>query len=213
MAKYIMIGTGEHARVVADAMRAGGLVLSAVASPDAAVLAGPLTGLPHIGSDEEVLAMEANGVLLVNGIGSIARPTVRRTAYEKFRAAGFRFASVVHPSAVIGSYVEIESGAQVMAGAVVQTGAQIGADAIINTSAAIDHDCRIGEHVHIAPGACLSGNVSVGNSSHVGIGASVIQGKTIGADVIVAAGAVVIADIPDGMTVAGVPARNIGRSR
>jgi methionyl-tRNA formyltransferase len=211
-AKYIMIGTGEHARVVADAMRACGLALSAVASPNVGMLAGPLSGLPHITSDEEVLAMGADGILLVNGIGSIARPTTRRAAYEKFRSAGFRFASVVHPSAVIASHVEIESGAQVMAGAVVQTGAHVSADAIINTSAAVDHDCRIGEHVHIAPGACLSGNVSVGNSSHVGTGASVVQGKTIGAGVVVAAGAVVISDIPDGATVAGVPARSIRRS-
>jgi UDP-perosamine 4-acetyltransferase len=211
MTKYILIGTGEHARVLADAMRACGLPLSAVASPDAAVLSGPLSGLPYLASDEEVLAMGLNGVLLVNGIGSIARPHARRAAYEKFRSAGFHFASVVHPSAVIASHVEIESGAQIMAGAVVQTGARIGVDALLNTGALVDHDCRIGEHVHIAPGACLSGNVSVGGSSHIGIGASVIQGKTIGVGVIVAAGAVVISDIPDGVTVAGVPARSIRR--
>jgi len=211
MTKYILIGTGEHARVLADAMRACGLALSAVASPDVPVPGGLLSGLPHLASDEEVLAIGPDGILLVNGIGSIARPHKRRAAYEKFRSAGFRFASVVHPSAVIASYVEIESGAQIMAGAVVQTGARIGGDALLNTGALVDHDCRIGEHVHIAPGACLSGNVSVGNSSHIGIGASVIQGKTIGADVIVAAGAVVISDIPDGATVAGVPARAIQR--
>jgi acetyltransferase-like isoleucine patch superfamily enzyme len=40
-----------------------------------------------------------------------------------------------------------------------------------------------------------------------------VQGKTIGAGVIVAAGAVVISDIPDGATVAGVPARSIQRCR
>lgn len=173
------------------------------------MVAGPLSGLPHIASDDDVLAMNPGDVLLINGIGSVARPHARRAAYEKFRSEGFHFASVVHPSAVIAACVEIESGAQIMAGAVVQTGARIGANALLNTGALIDHDCRIGEHVHIAPGACLSGNVSVGNSSHIGIGASVIHGKAIGAGVIVAAGAVVISDIPDGVIVAGVPARSI----
>ena len=211
MTRYILIGTGEHARVLADAMRACGLELSAVASPDAPMLTGPLTGLSHLASDEEVMALGPEGILLVNGIGSIARPHKRRAAFEKFHAAGFRFASVVHPSAVIASHVDIEGGAQIMAGVVVQTGARIGADALLNTGALVDHDCRIGQHVHIAPGACLSGNVSVGNTSHVGIGACVIQGRTIGADVVVAAGAVVISDIPDGATVAGVPARTIQR--
>src|SRR4051794_25084007 len=113
MTKYVMIGAGGHARVLAEAMRACGLALLAAASPDAVPPAGALSGLQHLGSDEDVLAMGADGILLINGIGSVGRPQARRAAYEKFRSAGFHFASVVHPSAVIALHVEIETGAQV----------------------------------------------------------------------------------------------------
>jgi acetyltransferase-like isoleucine patch superfamily enzyme len=61
--------------------------------------------------------------------------------------------------------------------------------------------------VHIGPGACLAGLVTIGESAHVGIGAVVIEGVSIGEGAFVAAGAVVVGDVPDGLRVAGVPAR------
>lgn len=47
----------------------------------------------------------------------------------------------------------------------------------------------------------------VGAGSWVGIGASVRQGVTIGRNVMVGAGAAVVSNIPDNVTVVGVPAR------
>ena len=66
---------------------------------------------------------------------------------------------------------------------------------------------RSGDHVHIAPGATLSGAVQVGRLSHIGTGASVRQGVRIGERVVVGVGSVVINDVPDGMVVVGTPAR------
>jgi UDP-perosamine 4-acetyltransferase len=80
-------------------------------------------------------------------------------------------------------------------------------DAILNTGAIVDHDCRIGAHAHVGPGARLAGLVTVGEEAHVGIGAVAIERIGIGAGALVAAGAVVIRDVPAGARVAGVPAR------
>jgi acetyltransferase-like isoleucine patch superfamily enzyme len=49
--------------------------------------------------------------------------------------------------------------------------------------------------------------VTIGEDAHVGIGAVVIEGVSIGEGAFVAAGAVVVGDVPDGVRVAGVPAR------
>jgi len=73
----------------------------------------------------------------------------------------------------------------------------------------VDHDCQIGDHVHIAPGAALSGSVMMGEGCHVGVGATVMQGKTIGQGAVVGAGAVVVDDVAPGVTVYGVPAREM----
>ena len=49
--------------------------------------------------------------------------------------------------------------------------------------------------------------VYVGARSWIGIGSSVIQQVRIGSDVIVGAGAAVVSDVPNQVTVVGVPAR------
>ena len=210
MADYVMIGSGGHARVLADALASCGIALSIVVSPDAS-LSADFDGVQHRRSDNDLLAGKPADYVLVNGVGSVGDVQIRRDLYERYKASGFNFASVVHPSAVISPKAEIGQGAQVMAGAVVQAGARLGANCIVNTGAVIDHDCRIGAHVHVAPGACLSGNVTVGDSAHVGVGAAVIQGMTIAEGAIVAAGAVVVTNVAAGSMVRGVPARAVER--
>jgi acetyltransferase-like isoleucine patch superfamily enzyme len=71
----------------------------------------------------------------------------------------------------------------------------------------VDHDCDIGEFVHIAPGTHLAGNVRVETGAFVGTGVSVIPGMRIGRWSVIGAGGVVICDVPEEVTVVGVPAR------
>lgn len=52
----------------------------------------------------------------------------------------------------------------------------------------------------------------VGDRVTIGAGATLLGGITVGDDAVIAAGAVVLADVPAGATMAGVPARVIGRS-
>jgi len=78
---------------------------------------------------------------------------------------------------------------------------------IINTRASIDHDCTIGNSVHIAPGSVLCGNVTVGEESFICAGATVIPNLVIGRNVTVGAGSTVIMDVPENLTVVGSPAK------
>jgi acetyltransferase-like isoleucine patch superfamily enzyme len=96
-----------------------------------------------------------------------------------------------------------------MAGAIIQTGTKIGKHSIINTGACIDHDCIIGDFVHIAPNCSLAGGVSVGEGTFFGIGSSIIPNKTIGSWTNVGAGSVIIADQPSNCTTLGIPAKPI----
>jgi serine acetyltransferase len=55
----------------------------------------------------------------------------------------------------------------------------------------------------------LAGRVRVGAGAFIGMGAKIIQCLSVGDEATVGAGAVVLADVPPGVTVAGVPARVI----
>ena len=93
--------------------------------------------------------------------------------------AGDTFPILVHPCASINGEVLIGEGTVIMAGAVVQTRAKIGRFCILNTGCSVDHDCVLGDYVHIAPGAHLCGNVTVGEGALVGVGVGVAPNTVI----------------------------------
>ncbi len=208
----IVVGGGGHAKVLVDAlmqMRADIVGYTDVQDKRLSV-GGKI--LPYLGVDDQILQMDdGTGVLLVNGLGSVNLPLKRQDIFNRFRAQGYHFATVVHPSAVVGEGVILGEGAQIMAGVILQTAVEIGNNTIVNTRASIDHECVIGPNVHIAPGATLSGCVTIGANSHVGTGAVIVQGVMVGENVLVGAGAVVIRNVENGATVMGVPAQKIMR--
>jgi UDP-perosamine 4-acetyltransferase len=203
----IILGAGGHAKVLIDAMLTSSAIILGVVDSNTALRDGNLLGVPVLGGDEVVNTYLPSEIQLVNGLGSVGIPSKRQQLYEKFKQLGFDFSTIIHPSAIIASHVEQGEGAQIMAGAVIQPCCRIGANSIINTRASVDHDCIIGDHVHIAPGVTLSGGVTIGSGTHVGTGATIIQGVTIANDCLVAAGAVVTRDLIAGTKVRGVPAR------
>lgn len=203
----LVLGAGGHAKVLIEALIQRGAEIVGILDINPALIGTTVLGVPIIGGDSRLNDFSPEEIVLVNGIGSVGRPIRRKEIFLAFREAGYNFAVVVHPSAIIASDVVIEAGAQIMAGAVIQTGTIIGSNSIINTRVSVDHDCLVGRDVHIAPGVTLSGGVKVGDSVHIGTGATVIQGISIGDDSFIAAGAVVTADILPGAKVRGIPAR------
>lgn len=206
----IVLGAGGHAKVLIDALQVIAARIVGIVDTDTDKHGTSLLGVRVLGGEEVISQHDPIQVRLVNGIGSVGSPEKRRQLFETFKKRGYAFQSVLHPSAVIGSGVVLGEGAQIMAGVIIQAGAQIGANAILNTGARVDHDCIVGAHAHIAPGAILCGSVKVGDASHVGAGATVIQDVTIGAGCLIGAGALVLESIPAGVTAVGVPARSKG---
>lgn len=203
----IVIGGGGHARVLVSTLIQLGRCVLGFAENERSQ--ADIFGIACLGDDKAVLAHDPAEVLLINGVGSVAAVANRVRVHEWFRARGYEFGSVVHPSAIVAAEVRLSAGVQVMAGAVLQTGVIAHENCIINTGALVDHDCVVAAHAHIAPGAVLCGDVHVGVGAHVGAGATIIQGRTIGSGSIVGAGAVVLSDVPESCTVVGVPARSV----
>lgn len=205
----IVLGAGGHARVLVDILLKNGVSIVGLTDMNPNLLGSAIFGVPVVGDDSVLEKYPAGSVLLVNGLGLVTITRNRSNVFNKYKEMGYAFAQVIHPSVIIGHDAKLGEGVQVMAGAVIQPGAQIGHNSIVNTRAGVDHDCKIGNHVHLAPGVTLSGGVRVGDGTHVGTGATVIQNIEIGSSVLVGAGAVVVRNVKDGAKVLGVPAREV----
>jgi UDP-perosamine 4-acetyltransferase len=206
----IVLGGGGHARVLLDLLQMINATILGATTADGCG-EPPQPGIPILGDDSVVADRSPAEVQLVNAVGTAKASESRKRLQEHFVAKGYRFPTLVHPAAVVSNLARLADGCQIMAGAVIQAGASIGCGAIVNTMASVDHDCRIGDYVHIAPGAHLSGSVEIGACSLIGTGTAIIQGIRIGALCTVGAGSAVIRDVADGICVGGVPARALRR--
>ena len=201
----ILIGGGGHAKVLADTLRLLEIPILGIVDPQ--LSHSPFFDIPCLGSDEAVFDYSPDKVNLVNGIGSVCSLANRKRVYEKFKHHHYTFQSVIHPSAVIASQVQLGEGVQLMAGSVLQVGVHLGNNSLVNTAATVDHDSQVGHHVHIGPGVTISGSVLVQDEVHIGCGAVIIQQMTVGFGAVIAAGAVVVSHVNSKVLVQGVPAK------
>ena len=96
-----------------------------------------------------------------------------------------------------------------MAGAVVNPYAKLGCSCIVNTCASVDHDCIVGNYVHISVGAHICGAVTIGEGVWVGAGSTIINNIRVCPECLLGAGSVVVKDIDQTGTYVGVPAKQI----
>jgi sugar O-acyltransferase (sialic acid O-acetyltransferase NeuD family) len=206
----IIVGGGEHARVVADAVRSEPEVWSLVGytAPDEPGVAA-LSSLEHLGDDATV----ARRLAAVPGSDRPAfvlafggPPAERRAATGTF-GPDADWAVVIHRAAWVSDSAVLDPGVVVLAGAIVNAGAHVGSHAIVNSRAVVEHDVVVGAGSHVAPGAVIGGGTRIGEDTMIGLGAAVRDHISIGHRVIVGMGAVVVADVADGATVMGIPAR------
>ena len=185
--------------MVSDVLKCNGRKVAGIIDPG--ITEGEIRyGIKVLGGEEVLQQYVPEQIDLVNCIGFMPGNDSRQLVSQGLKDAGFHFTTICHPGAIVSEDVSLEEGVQVMAGVVIQPGVSTGTQTIINSSASIDHDCRIGEFCHIAPGVTVCGDCVIGDRVFVGAGTTIIQGVCIGDDSVIGAGSLVRQDIPGGST-------------
>jgi sugar O-acyltransferase (sialic acid O-acetyltransferase NeuD family) len=205
--RLAILGASGHGKVVADAALMGGWD-EVVFFDDAWPQLTEVEVWQVVGNTRQLID---RAVRIDGAVVAIGNNVIRLEKQYELEKTGVQLVTIIHPTAVVSSFSEIGKGSVVFAGAVINAFATIGCACIINTSSTIDHDCLLADGVHISPGAHVAGMVTIGQAAWIGIGASVKHCIHIGDNVLVGAGAVVVNDIESGLTVVGVPAREVIR--
>ncbi len=207
--RLVIIGGGEHARVVADAIRSRPDLWDLVGflDPQPCVLMQE-NGVPQLGGDVDFprLRQDEPDLWVILGVGGIRPSPLRRSVVDRYTAAGARWATVVDERAHVSPRAILGCGVVVMAGAVVNCGAMLSEHCVINTGAVVEHDVRVGCFVQVGPAATVGGGAVLQDDCYIGLGACVRDHVTVGARATVGMGSVVVRGVPEAETVVGVPA-------
>lgn len=207
---FVIWGSAGHAKVLTDMLRSAGKTVLALFDNNLQSTSC-LPGVPLFYGDagfshwlEQFRHRQTLGAAVA--IGG-ARGRDRHALGHQMLTAGLLLPSLVHPSAAVAASAQYGAGCHILAHAVLAADARLGEACIINNCANVDHECQLGDGVHIAPGAVLCGCVIVDEFAMVGAGAVILPRLHIGAGAVVGAGAIVTRDVPAGAIVVGNPAR------
>lgn len=211
MAPLFILGTGGHARDIADIADALGF-RPVFVTRDAAVIAAWTRDDEIV--DEAAALDKGAGEAFVIAVGD----NRTRAAIAGRLRGTLRFPSLIHPDTSFGrssrAAVEAAAGTVVFAGARFTNNLACGDFCTVNLAATVSHDVELGDFANLSPGASIAGNVRIGEGAWIGVRAAVNQGSDarklqIGAWTMVGSGAAVIRDCEADSVYVGVPARKI----
>ena len=198
--RVAIIGAGGHAKVVASTLLAQGHQVIGFYDDNSETWGSSILGIPIIGPVSDLTSDRCDGAIVGVGDNKVRKNLVRRM--------DLNWITAIHPFSWVHPDVLIGVGTVICAGSIVQPGARIGAHVILNTKASVDHDCAVGDYVHISV-AHLAGGATAEEGAFLALGSTVLPGLHVGAWALLGAGSVATKDIPPGSIAVGNPARVI----
>ncbi|GDX53488.1 hypothetical protein LBMAG27_25350 [Bacteroidota bacterium] len=153
--QIIIIGAGGHGKVVCDAILAQNkFEVKGFVDATIPVETAIINNYKVIAHQNDLASLKSQNDFFVVAIGNNpVREKVFNTAIEFLQPA-----TIIHPSAVIGSEVKIGEGTVVLAKAVINAFSVIGKNTIVNAGVVVDHECIVGDNAHLSIGTMMGSN-------------------------------------------------------
>lgn len=214
---FVLWGSSGHAKVLAETIAVlGGVVIALFDNnhdarsviPGVPIFTGERGFLRWINNTSDK-GLNVSALVAIGG----DRGKDRLRIQTLFREYDFLLPVLRHPSATVSPAALFGEGTQILAQCNVASDVKVGGACILNHQSSVDHECVIGNGVHIGPSATLCGCVSVGDHVFVGAGAVVLPRISIGENSIIGAGSIVTKDVPPNTVVMGNPAKHADAKR
>lgn len=140
---------------------------------------------------------------------AIGDPATKLQVCRALKARGARFATLVHPSVIVGPACRIGEGTVLCPGAILCTNVTVGGFVVMNTNSGCGHDAVVGDGCTFSSHVDVTGAVRLGEGVFLGSHAVVLPRVEVGDFAVIGAGSVVLRNVPARATVMGVPATQI----
>jgi sugar O-acyltransferase (sialic acid O-acetyltransferase NeuD family) len=147
--------------------------------------------------------------LVAASVASPADPMRRLRLTARLDLPPERYATLIHPTAVIPGSATVGPGCIVHATSVLTADVTLGAHVAVMPAVVLTHDDVVEDGVSFGAGARVAGGVRIERGAYVGSGALVRESLVIGAGAVVGMGAVLTRSVPAGEVWAGTPARRL----
>ena len=120
-----------------------------------------------------------------------------------------RLNSLVDPSVVMSRTAQLGVGCVIYPQGFIGLHARLGDFVFCLSGCIINHDDVLGDHVTLASGVSLAGEVQIESGCYLGQACTVRQQVRIGQDSLIGMGAVIVKDVPANSVMAGNPAQRL----
>lgn len=166
---------------------------------------GPLgRGAPHLGSVADYAPQSGDALLL-----AVGAPDTKRRLVELLRPRGARFATLIHPTAIIGSNCHHEEGVIICPLAMNTANTRMGAFSTLLSFSGLGHDATLGAYSTVSSHVDVMGHATVGDGVFIGSGARVMPGIAVGDGARIGANVVAQRNVAAGITLFALPAKSL----
>ena len=137
---------------------------------------------------------------------ALGSPALKRKIVAQMKEKGAKFATVVHPTAMLSEFATVGEGLIMFPNSKISCDSRVG-DFVTLLSTLIGHDTVIGDYTVISGGCNVVRNVTIGNDVFLAAGVCIAQDVTVGDGAYLGLGSVILKDVKPGAKMFGNPAR------
>ena len=215
MRDLLLIGAGGFARETAEAVRAVNLAqptwkLLGFLDDDPQRRGALVDGLPVLAGIDAVHDHPEAQIVICTGrpTNYVSRPRIA----ERLGLDDARYATVIHPTATMGSTCRVGVGSVLLAHVDLTADAAIGRHVAVMPQVVLTHDARVEDYATLGSGVRVGGGCRVAQGAYIGAGVCIREGLTIGERAMIGMSAVVTCDVPPERLWYGAPARDMDRA-
>ena len=209
----LVVGAGGFAREAVEAIRAVNELqptwrLRGLLDDDPARHGAMVGGVPVIGPLELVHDLPEALVVLTTGRPDnyVSRPLIA----ARLGLPDARYATIVHPTAAIGSTCTVGVGSVLLAHVDLTADVRVGRHVALMPQVVLPHDARVDDFATLASGVRVGGACHVAEGAYIGAGACLRENITVGPRALVGMASVVTRDVPGERVWLGSPASDAG---